>query len=402
MDFNHFTKGKRTTIIVLLGLMSAVGPFSIDMYLPAFDRIAAEFNEPVSRIQLSLTAFFVGIALGQLIYGPLLDKYGRKKPLLIGLCLYIIASTLCAYASNADQLIVLRFIQALGSCSGLVAGRAMVRDYFSPREGAKVFSMLMLVIGISPIIAPSAGAFILANFDWHVIFIILTILALIILTGVIFILPESYAGNKKMSLHPKAITKGFWEVFRNKTFFLYAFVGGFAASGLYAYLGGSSYVLQNIYGLSESEYGLAFAFVAVSLIISTQLNRLLLNRFDSESISKRAVVIQATAGILMVTFTLLGWMSLFLLLGLIALFLCGQGFTFPNTSALALVPFSKLAGSASALLGCIQMALGAITSGLVSYFHNETQLPMVAIMCGGSLTALLLYTFLPKPTSENE
>lgn len=391
MNINAVSRKKRFAVLLTLGLLSAVGPLSIDMYLPAFDTIALDFDTSIEHIQLSLTSFFVGIAFGQLIYGPLLDKYGRKRPLLVGLAIYIVASILCAFTKDATHLIFLRFLQALGSCSGMVASRAMVRDLFEPREAAKVFSMLMLVIGISPILAPSVGAFVLTHFDWHVIFVILGVLAGLILLGVVFILPESYSGNKAMSLQPKYILRNFWSVFKNSTFLLYAAVGGFAASGLYAYLSGSPFVLQRLFGLSEAQYGGAFAFVASSLIIATQLNRVFLNRWQSESISKIASTIQAMSGILLLVITLSGGMNLYILLGLICIFLCSQGFIFPNTSALALAPFGQLAGIASALLGCLQMALGAITSATVSYLHNGSMLPMVSVMCGGSVIACLIY-----------
>lgn len=396
MNINAVSRKKRFSILLTLGLLSAIGPFSIDMYLPAFETIAIDFETNIEHIQLSLTSFFIGIAFGQLVYGPLLDKFGRKKPLLFGLVIYIVASILCAYTNEPNHLIFLRFLQALGSCSGMVASRAMVRDIFEPREAAKVFSMLMLVIGISPIVAPSVGAFVLTHFDWHIIFVILAVLAFLILLSVIFILPESYQGNKEMSLRPRAIIADFWEVFQNPTFLLYAAVGGFASSGLYAYLSGSPFVLQRLFGLSETEYGLAFAFVASSLIIATQLNRVLLNRWDSEEISKKASFLQASAGILLVVITLAGGMNLYLLLGLICLFLCSQGFIFPNTSALALAPFGRLAGIASALLGCIQMALGALTSASVSYFHNGSTVPMVAVMCVSASIAYLIYFFVDK------
>ncbi|HLT86151.1 MAG TPA: multidrug effflux MFS transporter [Sphingobacterium sp.] len=400
MNINAVSRKKRFAILLTLGLLSAIGPFSIDMYLPAFETIALDFETTIEHIQLSLTSFFIGIAFGQLIYGPLLDKFGRKKPLLFGLVIYIVASILCAYTKEPDHLIFLRFMQALGSCSGMVASRAMVRDIFEPREAAKVFSMLMLVIGISPILAPSIGAFVLTNFDWHIIFVILAVLAFFILLSVIFILPESYQGNKEMSLRPRYIITDFWQVFRNPTFLLYAAVGGFASSGLYAYLSGSPFVLQRLFGLSEAQYGAAFALVASSLILATQLNRVLLNRWNSEAISKKASFLQASAGILLVIITLAGGMNLYILLGLICLFLCSQGFIFPNTSALALAPFGRLAGIASALLGCIQMALGALTSASVSYFHNGSMVPMVAVMFASASIAYLIYFLVDKRRSH--
>lgn len=160
-------KKNKNLILLILGLLSAIGPFSIDMYLPAFDTIAKDFDTNIEKVQLSLTSFFIGIAIGQMIYGPLLDKYGRKKPLIVGLVIYVIASILCVLTRNVESLIVLRFIQALGSCAGMVASRAMVQDYYQGKEAARVFSLLMLVIAISPILAPSAGAFLLDHFDWH-------------------------------------------------------------------------------------------------------------------------------------------------------------------------------------------------------------------------------------------
>ncbi len=384
-------KSNTTIILLILGLLSAIGPFSIDMYLPAFETIARDFNSPIAHVQLSLTSYFVGIAVGQMVYGPLLDKYGRKKPLMIGLVLYSIASICCVFAHDVDQLIALRFVQALGSCAGMVAARAMVQDYYDTREAARVFSLLMLVIAISPILAPSAGAFLLKYFDWHYIFISLFVIAFIILICTKFLLPESYAGNRALSLSPKSVLGNFWGVFVNKVFLSYCMIGSIASAGLYAYLAGSSYVLQEYYGLTQSEYGLAFAFVASALIVATQLNRWLLKRWSSRQISKIANIWQSFIGILMVVSYTTGTLTLTMLLILMFFYLFGQGFIFPNTSALALSPFKVAAGSASALLGGIQMGFGALTSALVSYFHNNTALPMVAVMCGCATIALALH-----------
>ncbi|MGN0021708.1 MAG: Bcr/CflA family efflux MFS transporter, partial [Sphingobacterium hotanense] len=166
-------RNNRKVTLLILGLLSAIGPFSIDMYLPAFENIANDFNSPLEKVQLSLTSFFIGIAFGQIIYGPLLDKFGRKKPLLVGLGIYVVASILCVFTRDINHLIFLRFLQALGSCGGMVGARAMVTDYYNSREAARVFSLLMLVIGISPILAPSAGAMLLNYLDWHYIFLLL-------------------------------------------------------------------------------------------------------------------------------------------------------------------------------------------------------------------------------------
>ena len=197
-------KGKKWKLILVLGMLSAIGPFSIDMYLPGFPAIAADLHTTVARISLSLSSFFIGISAGQMIYGPVLDRFGRKKPLYIGLTAYFLASIGCAMAQSADALIWLRLLQALGSCSGMVAARAMVRDLFPVNENAKVFSLLMLVVGVSPIIAPTLGGYLTAAFGWHSIFIALTIMSVLILSGVHFLLPESRKPDPTFSLQTEA------------------------------------------------------------------------------------------------------------------------------------------------------------------------------------------------------
>lgn len=386
----------RKIVLIILGLLSAIGPFTIDMYLPAFQTLAEDFNTSVDKVQLSLTSYFVGIALGQLIYGPLLDKYGRKKPLLVGLVIYIAATFLCILTRDIEHMIVYRFLQALGSCAGMVAARAMIQDYYEPREAARVFSLLMLIIAISPILAPSAGAFLLNHLDWHYIFVSLFALGVLILAVTYFFLPESYAGNRKLSLKPLAIISNFWEVFTNKKFLTYCFVGSIASSGLYAYLAGSPYAMQQYFGLTQSQYGLAFAFVASAMVIATQINRALLKKWTSPQISRIANIWQALIGVSMIVCLISNTLSLPVLLGLIFAYLMGHGFIFPNTSAMALSPFKAQAGSASALLGCIQMAIGAFTSGLVSFFHNNSLYPMIIVMALAAILSLFVHIFASK------
>lgn len=384
------TQRHRLFIFITLGLLSAIGPFSIDMYLPGFDAIAASLDTTVAHIQLSLTSFFIGIASGQIVYGPLLDRFGRKIPLIVGLVIYIVASISCALTNSADYLVAYRFVQALGSCGGMVASRAMVRDFFGPTESAKIFSLLMLVIGISPILAPTVGSFVMAHWDWHGIFLVLAVITTCILVAVIFFLPESKGPNPEMSLMPRPITQSYWQVFKNRQFFTYAFAGGLASSGLYAYLAGSPYIMITLYGLNEKQYGLVFALIASALIAASQLNRYLLNKYSSEKIARTALIVQSAIGLVLVICCIAGYINLFWMIALIFLFLGSQGFVFPNTSALALSPFNKLAGSASALLGSLQMACGALTSGLVSYFHNGTTIPMAAVMAGCACLSMFI------------
>ncbi|MFC3196919.1 multidrug effflux MFS transporter [Parapedobacter deserti] len=395
-------KQHRFFIFVVLGLLSAIGPFSIDMYLPGFDAIAASLHTSVAHIQLSLTSFFIGIASGQIIYGPLLDRFGRKPPLVVGLAIYIAASAGCALTNAADNLILYRFVQALGSCGGMVASRAMVRDFFGPTESARIFSLLMLIIGISPILAPTVGSFVMAHWDWHGIFLILAVMATGILLIVIFFLPESKGSNPGISLMPKPVVQSYWQVFRNRQFYSYAFAGGLASSGLYAYLAGSPYVMMTLYGLDEKQYGLVFALIASALIAASQLNRYLLRTLRSEKVAKTALLIQSSIGVALAALSVTGLINLYVMVALIFLFLGSQGFVFPNTSALALAPFSRLAGSASALLGSLQMGCGAVTSALVSYLHNGTAVPMTGMMAGcASLSLLILLLGSPRPAGSH-
>ena len=390
------TTTNRRVILIILGLLSAIGPFTIDMYLPAFQTVANDFNTSMDKVQLTLTSYFIGIAVGQLIYGPLLDKYGRKKPLLVGLLIYIAATFLCILTQDIEHMIAYRFLQALGSCAGMVAARAMIQDYYEPREAARVFSLLMLIIAISPILAPSAGAFLLNHLDWHYIFVSLFVIGLFIFIITYFFLPESYAGNRKMSLKPKSILANFWVVFTNRKFLTYCFVGSVASSGLYAYLAGSSFAMQQYFGLSQSQYGLAFAFVASAMVIATQVNRALLKRWSSPQISRIANIWQALIGVMMIVCLVSNMLTLPILLALVFGYLLGHGFIFPNTSAMALSPFKALAGSASALLGCIQMAIGALTSGLVSFFHNGSLYPMLFVMAAAAILSLFVHIFASK------
>lgn len=386
-------KEQRFIRLLILGLLSAIGPFSIDMYLPGFPDIAKDLHTNVSNVSLTLSGFFIGISIGQLLYGPLLDKFGRKKPLYLGMVLYILASFGCALATSIEMLIALRFLQAIGGCVGMVASRAIVRDLFDVNENAKIFSLLMLVVGVSPIIAPTAGGYLAAAFGWQAIFIVLGIIGTLILTMVIFLLPESKKPDPHYSLYPRSILGKFGMVFRERQFVTYAFTGSFTAAGLYAYIAGSPHVFMELFGVSEKVYGWIFTIVAAGLVTATQINARILRKYPSEYIIPRAISFQTLAGVLLLTGFALNWWGLYSSIVLCCMFLACQGFTFPNASALAIAPFHENAGSASALLGCIQMAVGAFSTVMVSLFHNETAVPMGGIMAFCAFTALCILLF---------
>src|SRR3954467_10301061 len=294
-------KRKNFLLIFILGLLSAIGPFSIDMYLPGFPAIAADLHTTVAHVSLSLSSFFIGISAGQLLYGPLLDRFGRKGPLYIGLSLYLITSLACTFANSANALIIFRLLQALGACGGMVASRAMVRDLFPVNKIAKVFSMLMLVIGVSPIIAPTVGGYITAAFGWQYVFVVLTVMTAFILAGVYFVLPESKKPDPTFSLKPKLIIHGFLNVLKQPQFYTYALTGSIATSGLYAYISGSPYVFMQLFKVSEKEYGWIFALIALGLIGSSQVNSVLLSTWKSEQIIKVALLFQSITGIFLFT-----------------------------------------------------------------------------------------------------
>jgi MFS transporter, DHA1 family, multidrug resistance protein len=371
---------KTSHLILILGLLTAIGPFSIDMYLPAFPAIAKGLNTDVAQVMLSLSSFFIGISAGQLIYGPLLERFGRKKPLYVGLVIYLFASIGCALATSVSSLILFRFLQALGGCAGMVTSRAIVRDLFEVKENAKIFSLLMLVVAVSPIIAPTVGGYVTAALGWRYVFLMLIVVDIAILTGVYFFLPESKEPNPNLSLKPMAITKGFWEITIDPKFYIYALTGAVASSGIYAYINGSPHVFMELYKVTEQQYGWIFAIIAIGIIGSSQINTLVLKKYSSEQIIRAALFVQCFIALTLVSLSIFEWGGLFTIIAVIFLYLCCQGFIFPNASALTLAAFGHNAGNASALLGAIQMGIGAASSGLVSVFQNETSLPMTGVM----------------------
>lgn len=383
-------KINRTRLIIILGLLSTIGPFSIDMYLPGFPEIATALNTTPEMVAYSLSSYFIGICAGQLIIGPLLDRFGRKPPLYGGLILYIIAAIGCAYAPTVEWLIICRFFQAAGGCAGMVAPRAIIRDVFPVKENAKIFSMLILIIGVSPIIAPTTGGYVTAHFGWHSIFILLAVITFLILMATVFFLPESKPADPSFSLKPKPILAGFSTVIRNPQFYTFAFTGSLASAGLYAYLAGSPFVFMELYHVSGQHYGWIFALVAGGLITSSQINNVLLKRYESEQIVRVVLSIQSVIALIMVAGTYFDFLHLYGLIACIFFYLCCQGFSFPNSSALSMAPFAREAGSASALMGAIQMAIGAFSSAMVGVVSNGTAVPLTAVMAVCSWSALII------------
>ncbi len=377
-------------LILILGALATISPFSIDMYLPGFPAIAKDLNTTIDRVQYSLTAYLIGISLGQLIYGPLLDRFGRKKPLYVGLAIYVLASIGCAFTDSITSLIAMRFLQALGGCAGIVAAQALVRDLFPVNKTAQAFSLIILVISVSPMIAPTVGGYMTAAFGWQYVFLVLGGITILIMAAVYFVLPEGRGADTSMSLKPKAVLRNFYTVVKEPQFLIYAGAGGLATAAPFAYIAGSADVFMNMYKVTEQQYGWIFAFLAFAMIGSTQLNHILLKKYKSEQIIKFSLVYQSAVGLILVIGTYYGWYNIYMLITLMFIFLTGQGLNGPNTSALSLAPFTNNAGSASALMGSWRLGAGGIISAIVSVLHNNTAIPMVAMMAACAWVSLAL------------
>ena len=377
-------------IILILGMLTAIGPLSIDMYLPGFSVIADDLYTTIEKVGFSLSSFFIGICVGQLLSGPLLDRFGRKKPLYVGLIIYIFASIGCGVSDSVEMLIFFRFIQAIGGCVGMVAPSAVVRDLFPVEQSARVFSMLILILGVSPILAPTFGGYMVAAWGWKPIFFVLAVITAIILTIVFFFLPESKKADPNYSLKPAAILGNFKEVLKQKQFTTYAISGNFVSAALFAYLAGSPFVFMELHGVHQQTYGWIFALIAAGLITSSQINNLLLKNYKSDRILRTVITIQASLGIIMWIGSATHLFNLYSLIAIMMLFLSCQGFIFPNAAAMAMAPFTKHTGSAAALMGAFQMAMGALASALVGLFFNETIMPMVTVMLVFCLTGFTL------------
>ncbi|MEO7992321.1 MAG: multidrug effflux MFS transporter [Chryseolinea sp.] len=386
-------KASNRTIIWILGALATVTPFAIDMYLPAFAQIAEDFGSTTAIVSLSVSSYFIGMALGQILYGPLLDRYGRKRPLYVGLVVFIIASVGCMQSHDVNTLVVFRFFQAIGGSVAWVGALAMVRDFFPVEESARIFSLLVLILGVSPLLAPTFGGFIIATFGWQSIFIILSVLVILLLIVVFFYLPEGHQPDPTISLRAKPMIETFIGILKNSQFSTYTFAGAFSFATLFIYVAGSPIIFMEIYDVSPKVYGGIFALLSVGFIGSSQLNIVVTRKYPSDKIFRVALFCQVIAGIIFLAGV---WTNLLGLYGTIAMFfvcLSCIGFINPNANALALAPFTRTIGSASALMGCTQIGIAALSSFGVGLFNSTNAVPIVILMLTTSSIALLILIF---------
>ncbi len=369
-------------LVLILGALTAFNSMSIDMYLPAFPQIARDLGVPLGTVQLSVSAFLFGSALGQLFYGPVADRFGRKRPLLFGLGLYIVSTIGCALVRSGEGLLFWRVVMALGGGASIVISRAVVRDLYDTAEAARMFSLLMLVMGAAPILAPLAGGQLLLFTGWRGIFLFLGVFGLLSFWASWAWLPESLPPEKRIQRSFTRMASGYGSLLRNRQYLYYALVLGALAGFHFSYIAGAPHLFIELNGISPQRFGVLFGLNAVGLIASSQLNRKLLRRFSSEQILHATFAVNLLGALLLTMAVTTGIGGFPAQLLLLFICLCTTGLLYPNVTALGLTPFAKTAGSASALLGTIQYGLGATAGIFVGMFHDGTALPMVSTMAG--------------------
>lgn len=384
-------KRRELRIILILGALSTISPFAIDLYLPAFPQIAMGLGSTEAQVALSLSSYFIGMACGQLFYGPLLDRYGRKPPLYAGLTLFVLASLGCAFAANVDSLIGLRLLQALGGCVAQVAALTMVRDFFPVHEGAKVMSLLLLILSVSPMLAPTLGSILATSLGWQWIFALLGFIALAILALVRLQLPEARPPDPSVSLRPGPIVATFGRILRNPHFHIHALAGAFCFSGLFLYVAGSPIIFMKVFHVSTHLYGAIFAGLSVGFIGGSQLNIVLSKKYGGAAVFKYAMLVQAAIAVVFLIGVWQDWYGLEATIGMFFCWLSCLGLIYPNAAVLALAPFSRNAGSASAMLGFLQIGVGALSSSTVGLLDAQTTLPIIATLTAATITGTAIY-----------
>jgi DHA1 family bicyclomycin/chloramphenicol resistance-like MFS transporter len=375
-------------LIVLLGSITAIGPLSIDTYLPAFPTIARKLDTSASSVQLTLTACLAGLALGQLVAGSLSDRLGRRLPILLGLSGYVAASLLCAVAPDVATLAGLRFLQGLCGAAGLVVCQAVVRDMYSGAAAVRVFSSLMLVIGVAPILAPVLGGQLLALFSWRGIFVALAVIGAVVLLAVATRLPETLPPERRDRRGLRHTLATLRRLLGLREFMGYAVASSLTFATVFAYVSGSSFVLQDIYGLSPTMFSIVFGANGIGLIAASQVNARLVGRLEPLTILRGALLTLAAATLVLLAVILAGGLGAWAVMVPLFVVVCCFAFALPNATALALADHPEVAGAASALLGVIQFVSGAAIAPLVGIAGTDTAVPMGVVMSALGIAAV--------------
>lgn len=396
-DFFGLPLPKRAAWVVMLGSLTAIGAFTIDLYLPAFPVLERELGASAGAVQLTLTGTMIGVALGQLVVGPLADALGRRRPLLAGLCLHLVASLLCAVAPSVEVLGALRVLQGLGTAASSVIALAIVRDCFAGRGAARLIARLMLIIGASPIFAPSIGSALLEITDWRGIFVALALMSLALGVVVTLVLPETLPPERRSRVGLRASGAAYAGLLRDRAMLGLVAVAGLMMAALFGYVSGSSFVFQEQYGLSSLDYGLVFAAGGVAIIGGTQTNGSLVQRYSSEGLLATALCAGAVFAALLLLTSGTGLLGLWgVLVPLWATMFC-IGLAQPNGPVLALDRHGEAAGTAAALLGAVQFGTGAAAAPLTSLVGLPPTAGMGVVMVTGLVLALVVFGTVVRP-----
>jgi DHA1 family bicyclomycin/chloramphenicol resistance-like MFS transporter len=386
-------------IALVLGLLQAIGPFAIDMYLPALPSIGASLGASAAGVQASLMAFFISLGLGQMVYGPASDMLGRKRPLYFGLVVFAVGSVGCALAPDIQALIGWRFVQGLGACAGMVVPRAVVRDLHTGPEAAKLMALLTLVFSVSPILAPLFGSFLIEWSGWRAVFWAVTVAAVLAVGLLATSLPETRSAAQRQDSSVRSALAGYWLLLQDRHFMGLVFIGGFGISSFFAYLANSSFVLIDHYGLTPRQYSYAFAANAASFIGMSQFTGQMIKRFGMAPLVKGGVTGFAAATLLALLLNLLGQDGMWPMLALLFVGYGCLGLVMPSSAVLALDAHGEIAGTASALMGTLQFMTGAAVMATVGLFVDGTARPMLAGVAGAAGLALLA-TFMTLPAQS--
>lgn len=384
---------------LLLGVLTAVGPLSTDMYLPAFPAIEAALGGRAGTAQVTLAAWFAGLAVGQITQGSLSDRYGRRGPLIVGTAIYTLANAGCALAPDLTSLSVLRFIAAFGGSASMVIPRAIVRDLADGQAAATLMSRLMLVMGVAPILAPTLGGLVLGLSSWHAIFWVTALYGGVCCVLVWRFMPDTLAPSRRISLGVASLLSRYAGVLRDRVFLSYAFMGGFGMFGMFAYIGGSPPVLIQRFAFTPVQYGMLFGASAGAFILATQINPRILPRFGPAAVLRAGTLVYLAAACSLLTCALLDVGGVYGVVLPVVFAMGSMGFVMPNSAVGALSRHAAQAGSASAMMGTMQFCLAALSGVLVGSFDDGTARPMAALMLLGALGTVVADRLRPKPAT---
>ncbi|MDN5848222.1 MAG: multidrug effflux MFS transporter [Nitrococcus sp.] len=383
---------------LVLASLVALGPLATDMYLPALPAMARALNATPQDVQLTLSVYMIGIVFAQLVYGPLADRFGRKPLLLVGLLLFTLASLGCALARSIEAMIVLRFLQALGGSAGPVLARAAVRDVHGPLGAARILSYLGAAAALAPAMGPIGGGYLLVAFGWPSVFIFLTAYGLAATALLWFALPEPLPPNLRQSIHPRAIARNYGYLFRHRVYVGYTLTCAFTFAGLFAFLSGASFVLIGFFGVAEQHFGYYFTLAVGGYVVGTMFAGQLTRRLGINRLLLIGCVIATLGGTLMVVLALAQVYTVLAVMLPMMLYMVGVGIVLPQSLAGAIAPFPQMAGSASALLGVVQMSVAAAAGVAVGHLHSGAPLAMaatIALMGAAGLVSFVALVWTP-------